>query len=151
VQVADAGGEELEKAVGGALASTGHKGRARQTGVRDQACHRGYMVVRFATNERFDPMANVEKVSIALTPEQLAALRAVVEAGEYATTSEVVREALRDWQLKRELQQDDIRRLRQLWQDGLASGSAGELDMAALRLEARARLAGATKAAPDDK
>ncbi|MCO4052711.1 MAG: type II toxin-antitoxin system ParD family antitoxin [Bosea sp.] len=96
-------------------------------------------------------MANVEKVSIALTPEQLAALRAVVEAGEYATTSEVVREALRDWQLKRELQQDDIRRLRQLWQDGLASGSAGEFDMTALRLEARARLAGATKAGPDGK
>jgi antitoxin ParD1/3/4 len=94
-------------------------------------------------------MANVEKVSIALTPEQLAALRAVVEAGEYATTSEVVREALRDWQLKRELQQDDIRRLRQLWQDGLASGSAGELDMVALRMEARARLAGARKALQD--
>ena len=94
-------------------------------------------------------MANVEKVSIALTSEQLAALRAAVDAGEYATNSEVVREALRDWQLKRELQQHDIRRLRQLWQDGLASGSAGELDMAALRLEARARLAGATKAALD--
>jgi antitoxin ParD1/3/4 len=64
------------------------------------------------------------------------ALRAAVDAGEYATTSEVVREALRDWQLKRELQQDDIRRLRQLWQQGVASGSAGELDMAALRIEA---------------
>lgn len=95
-------------------------------------------------------MANVEKVSIALTSEQLAALRAAVDAGEYATNSEVVREALRDWQLKRALQQqDNVRRLRQLWQDGLASGSAGELDMAALRLEARARLAGATKAALD--
>jgi antitoxin ParD1/3/4 len=94
-------------------------------------------------------MANVEKVSIALTAEQLAALRAVVEAGEYATTSEVVREALRDWQVKRELQQDDIRRLRQLWQEGLASGSDGELDMVALRMEARARLAGVRKAAPD--
>ncbi|MFY8039524.1 MAG: ribbon-helix-helix domain-containing protein [Bosea sp. (in: a-proteobacteria)] len=94
-------------------------------------------------------MANVEKVSIAVTSEQLAALRAAVDAGEYATTSEVVREALRDWQLKRALQQDNVRRLRQLWQDGLASGSAGEPDMAALRLEARARLAGATKAALD--
>lgn len=94
-------------------------------------------------------MANVEKVSIALTTEQLAALRAAVDAGEYATTSEVVREALRDWQLKRELQQDDIRRLRQLWQEGVASGPAGELDMAALRIEARDRLSRAKKVALD--
>eukprot|EP01037_Dinobryon_pediforme_P036486 gene36486-43451_t len=90
-------------------------------------------------------MANIQKVSIALTSEQLAALRAAVDAGEYATTSEVVREALRDWQLKRDLQQDDIRRLRRLWQDGLASGTAGDLDIAALRTEARARLSGAKK------
>ena len=92
-------------------------------------------------------MANIQKVSIALTGEQLAALRAAVDAGEYATTSEVVREALRDWQLKRDLQQDDIRRLRRLWQDGLASGSAGDLDMDGLRSEARARLSGAKKIA----
>lgn len=93
-------------------------------------------------------MANVEKVSIALTVEQIAALRAAVDAGEYATTSEVIREALRDWQLKRELQQQEVRRMRQLWQEGLASGSAGELDMKALRREARGRLA-ASKTAPD--
>ncbi len=94
-------------------------------------------------------MANVEKVSIALTSEQLASLRAVVDAGEYATTSEVIREALRDWQLKRDLQQDDIRRLRQLWQEGIASGSAGKLDLAALRREARARLVGVGRAPKD--
>lgn len=94
-------------------------------------------------------MPTIEKVSVALTSEQIAALRAAVNAGEYATTSEVVREAIRDWQLKRELQQDDIRRLRQLWQEGLASGSAGELDMAALRQEARGRLNGARKVTPD--
>jgi antitoxin ParD1/3/4 len=92
-------------------------------------------------------MANVEKISVALTAEQIAAMRSVVEAGEYATTSEVVREALRDWQLKRELQQEHVRQLRQLWQEGLASGPAGELDLKALRLEARQRLAASTKAA----
>jgi hypothetical protein len=36
-------------------------------------------------------------------------------------------------------------RLRQLWQDGLASGSAGELDLTELRREARARVAAATR------
>jgi Arc/MetJ-type ribon-helix-helix transcriptional regulator len=46
-------------------------------------------------------MASVEKVSVALTNEQVSALRAAVETGEYATTSEIGREALRDWQARR--------------------------------------------------
>jgi antitoxin ParD1/3/4 len=94
-------------------------------------------------------MASVEKVSVALTGEQISALKAAVEAGEYATTSEIVREAVRDWQLKRELRQEDIKRLRQRWDDGIASGSAGELDMKKLRDEARGRLEGAKKASGD--
>jgi antitoxin ParD1/3/4 len=98
-------------------------------------------------SEKRARMANVEKVSVALTGEQVSTLKAAVEAGEYATTSEIVREALRDWQLKRELRQEDIKRLRQMWDTGIASGSAGALDMKKLRREARARLKGAAKAA----
>ena len=48
--------------------------------------------------------------------------------------------------MKRELRQEDIKRLRQMWDDGVASGSAGELDMKKLRKEARERLEGAKKA-----
>lgn len=92
-------------------------------------------------------MANNEKMSVALTREQVSALNTAVEAGEYATISEIVREAVRDWQLKRELRQEDIKRLRQMWDAGIASGSAGELDLKKLRREARARLNGAVKAA----
>jgi len=91
-------------------------------------------------------MSNVEKVSVALTGEQVAALKAAVDTGEYATTSEIVREAVRDWQLKRELRQYDIERLRDAWDKGLASGSAGELNMQELRKEARTRLKSARKA-----
>jgi antitoxin ParD1/3/4 len=40
---------------------------------------------------------DIQKVNVALTGEQVTALRAAVDAGEYATTSEIVREALRDW------------------------------------------------------
>jgi len=94
-------------------------------------------------------MSNVEKVSVALTTEQVSALKAAVDTGEYATTSEIVREAVRDWQLKRELRQYDIERLRDAWDKGLASGSAGELDMRKLRKEARARLKAASKADDD--
>jgi antitoxin ParD1/3/4 len=92
-------------------------------------------------------MANIEKVSVALTSEQLTSLKAAVESGEYATTSEIVREAVRDWQIKRELRREDISRLRQLWDAGKASGSVGEVDMKALRHKAQKRLRGARKAA----
>jgi antitoxin ParD1/3/4 len=91
-------------------------------------------------------MADIQKVSVALTAEQVTALKAAVQTGEYATTSEIVREALRDWQFKRELRQEDIKRLRQLWDGGKASGPAQPLDWGELRREARQRLAQTKKA-----
>ncbi len=86
-------------------------------------------------------MPDVKKISIALTGEQIAALKAAVETGEYATTSEIVREAIRDWQFKRELRQEDLRHLRQLWDQGKASGTATPVDFDAARHEVRQRLA----------
>lgn len=96
-------------------------------------------------------MADIQKISVALTGEQLAALKAAVEAGEYATTSEIVREAIRDWQIKRELRQEDIRRLRQLWDEGKASGPGRPLDWRKLRHDAQQRLAQIKKAQGDDR
>ncbi len=89
-------------------------------------------------------MPDIQKVSVALTGEQIGALRAAVETGEYATTSEIVREAIRDWQFKRELRQEDMRRLRQLWDEGKASGAATPVDFEIARREARQRLAHGT-------
>ncbi|TPJ77749.1 type II toxin-antitoxin system ParD family antitoxin [Mesorhizobium sp. B2-6-2] len=85
-------------------------------------------------------MANVEKISVAVTTQQAAVMREAVETGEYATTSEIVREAVRDWLAKRELRQEDLRRLQQLWDEGKASGRPEPLDFDALRKEARQRL-----------
>lgn len=90
-------------------------------------------------------MPDVQKVSVALTGEQIVALKAAVETGEYATTSEIVREAIRDWQFKRELRQKDLKRLRQMWDQGKASGVAEPADFDAARREARRRVAGAAK------
>ena len=59
-------------------------------------------------------MANVEKLRIALTPEVAGLVRGAVESGEYATSSEVVLEALREWKQRRTLQQRDIEELRRL-------------------------------------
>ena len=93
-------------------------------------------------------MPEVQKVSIALTGEQVGALKAAVDTGEYATTSEIVREAIRDWQFKRELRQEDIRQLRQLWDEGKASGPARKIDFDKVKLEGRKRLAKAKEAQP---
>lgn len=90
-------------------------------------------------------MPDVQKISIALTAEQIGALKAAVETGEYATTSEIVREAIREWQFKRALRQEDLRRLRQLWDEGKASGAATPVDFENARREARQRLAQATE------
>jgi antitoxin ParD1/3/4 len=85
-------------------------------------------------------MPDIHKVSIALTGEQVATLKAAVVAGEYASTSEIVREALRDWQLKHEQRREELIRLRRLWDEGKASGPPRPVDFAGLRQEARRRL-----------
>ncbi len=90
-------------------------------------------------------MPDVQKISIALTGEQIASLKAAVETGEYATTSEILREALREWQFKRDLRQEDLRRLRQLWDEGKASGTASPVDFKVARIQARKRLAISTE------
>lgn len=86
-------------------------------------------------------MANVEKVSVALTNQQADLLREAVDSGEYATASEVVREAMRAWQDKWEARRADIRKLRELWDEGKASGEPQPLDFEELRKEARQKLA----------
>lgn len=94
-------------------------------------------------------MPDIHKISVALTGEQVDALKAAVNAGEYATTSEVVREAIREWQAKRELRRDDIELLRRLWEEGKASGPPVPVDFDELRREARRRLRELQKASAD--
>ena len=47
-------------------------------------------------------MQSAEKISITMTPEMLRSIRESVEAGEYASTSEVIRHAMRLWQRERD-------------------------------------------------
>jgi len=46
-------------------------------------------------------MTSIEKVSIALPSDMLAMVKQAVEGGDYASSSEVVREALREWKARR--------------------------------------------------
>ncbi|RNJ48117.1 type II toxin-antitoxin system ParD family antitoxin [Methylocystis hirsuta] len=71
-------------------------------------------------------MSNIQKVSIALSPEFLALIREAIETGEYTSTSEVVRDALRDWKQRRALRELDAEELRRLWQEGIEGGAAVE-------------------------
>jgi len=86
-------------------------------------------------------MANVEKVSVSMTPQHAELLRDAVESGAYASGSEVIREALRDWSAKWMQRRGDIARLKAMWQEGKASGEATEADFDALHEEARRELA----------
>jgi antitoxin ParD1/3/4 len=67
-------------------------------------------------------MGAVQKLSIAVTEELARDIAQAIESGDYSTTSEVVRDALRTWKREREDRGAAIRRLKQLWDEGLASG-----------------------------
>ena len=82
-------------------------------------------------------MANVEKMSVALTPEMAAMMRQVVDSGEYASASEVMREALRDWKFRRAQREQAIDELRRQWDAGIASGPPQNGDDAFSRIGAR--------------
>ncbi|EGF90878.1 hypothetical UPF0156 family protein [Asticcacaulis biprosthecium C19] len=64
----------------------------------------------------------VEKISIALTQDMAAMVREAVDSGEFASSSEVVRDALRDWKSKRTERELRLAELRQMIADGHASG-----------------------------
>lgn len=85
-------------------------------------------------------MSNVEKLSVALTPEMAALVRDAVKTGEYASSSEVIREALREWNRKRILRQEEIRQIKRLWEEGLKSGPGRFADISGIKAEARRRL-----------
>ena len=70
-------------------------------------------------------MTTAEKISIALPPEMVAIVRGAVATGEYASNSEVVRDALRDWTHKRSLRQQGVVELRQVWQEAMRDKRPG--------------------------
>ena len=85
-------------------------------------------------------MAKVEKLSVALTPEIANDIRAAVDSGEYASSSEVIREALRDWRRKRALQDQEIEDVRKQWREGIHSGKGQYGSIEEIKQAARKRL-----------
>ena len=78
-------------------------------------------------------MSEIERLTVTLPAEMAAVVRSAVEAGDYASTSEVVRAALRDWKLKRALQLEELEALKAAIAAGfadLAAGRVAEFDVA---------------------
>lgn len=73
-----------------------------------------------------------EKISVSLTDEHAELLHEAVKSGDYASSSEVVREALREWKTRR--------LLGRMWDEGIAGGSCeSDTTMKDIKTEARRR------------
>ena len=70
-------------------------------------------------------MPTIEKLSIALPAEMASQVRGAVEAGEYSSNSEVVRDALRAWTHNRNLRQQGLQNLRKAWRQAVSDDSKG--------------------------
>jgi len=72
-------------------------------------------------------MAGIDRLTITLPVEMSALVKDAVENGDYASASEVVREALRDWKTKRALQLQELATLKKDINAGLADVAAGRV------------------------
>ena len=96
-------------------------------------------------------MAKVHKISIALTNEHYELIQKAVASGDYASTSEVIRDALRSWEKLELLRQMERDRLVRLWDEGIASGPSVEgpqfMEKLIAKLEAEAAMEDSREAA----
>jgi antitoxin ParD1/3/4 len=72
-------------------------------------------------------VTELERLTITLTPELTETIKAAVNEGDYASASEVIREALRDWKVRRELRQEELAALKADIDQGLGEIVAGRL------------------------
>ena len=72
-------------------------------------------------------MSSIERLTVTMPADMAAVVKAAVEGGDYASTSEVVREALRDWKTKRAIQLQELTALKSDIDKGLADVAAGRV------------------------
>ena len=82
-------------------------------------------------------MPAIERMTITMPVELAETLRKTVAGGEYASTSEVVREALREWTRRRDAERQDLEALRAAIRAGLDSGPGLPADQVFAELRAR--------------
>jgi antitoxin ParD1/3/4 len=89
--------------------------------------------------KKYRPMAHAKQLTISLTPEMATVVEEAVDSGEYASSSEVVKEALREWEQRRARQRQEVEALSRLWDTGLSGGPSDLPDIQVLAAEARRR------------
>lgn len=90
-------------------------------------------------------MANVEKLSIALSSDMVRSIKEAVESGDYATTSEVIRDAMRVWRFHRiSVDPSDTSAIRRLVAEAEDSPSV-DAETVFARLEAKYKALAQTK------
>ena len=82
-------------------------------------------------------MPLTERMTITMPSDMAETLRQTVAGGEYASTSEVVREALRDWTRNRDTERRELEALRNAIKAGLDSGPGIPSDEVFAELRAR--------------
>jgi antitoxin ParD1/3/4 len=96
-------------------------------------------------------MSNVEKISVSLPREMIDYMKESIERGLYASTSEILREAVRDWQRKEIVRRHDAltpkshEDLRRMIQEGVDSLKKRRIPAEEVYAELTARYGGKGK------
>ena len=90
-------------------------------------------------------MADIERLTITLPADMAKLVKGAVDDGDYASSSEVIREALRDWKMKRELRLGQLAELKADIDRGLADVAGGRL----AKFDAKRIIARGRKLLPD--
>lgn len=80
-------------------------------------------------------------MTISLSPQQAGRIEAAVETGDYASNSEVVRDALRLWEDHEERRAVAMARLKRAYDEGIASGEGRSVTTEQLLADFKARAA----------
>ena len=72
-------------------------------------------------------VTELERLTITLTPELNQTIKPPVNEGDYASASEVIREALREWKVRRMIRQEELAVLKADIDQALAQVAAGQL------------------------
>jgi antitoxin ParD1/3/4 len=73
-------------------------------------------------------MSEIERLTITLPAEMAATVKEAVDGGDYASSSEVIREALREWKMKRALQMQEFLALKADIDKGLKDFAEGRVE-----------------------
>lgn len=95
-------------------------------------------------------MSTIERMTITMPADMAAVVKAAVDAGDYASTSEVVRDALREWKTRRAIQLQELTALKSDIDKGLADVAAGRVkDFDTKKIVERGRKLLATRSSSD--